>query len=219
MSVTMAVQKIVTPAGSLSEVPRYSPVAVFLHWAIAAAIICNLSIGMFMEQLPGGMRTQSVKLHISIGISVLALVIVRLSWRLTHRPPPLDSYLSSIEISLARIVHAALYPLMLALPLIGWMLISASKTSLSAHPMIFGLVPLPLPGGITHLPQPFKEQLHVRLISAHSSCAGFLAGLLTLHFAGVFKHVFLEKRPQLRRMTIAFRRKGPLGQASVDPNA
>lgn len=101
---------------------RYTTVAIILHWAIAAMIIFNLASGLLHAFLPGGV----IAVHISSGVTILALTVVRIVWRLTHRPPPLRSDLKPWERYLAHGVHLLLYAGMLVLPLSGWAMISAN---------------------------------------------------------------------------------------------
>jgi cytochrome b561 len=100
---------------------RYTNVAILLHWAIAALILYNLVSGLLRPVLPRGF----FMFHISSGITILALTIVRIGWRLTHRRP---DYLpmAAWERKLAHLVHFLLYVAMLLLPFSGWALVSAN---------------------------------------------------------------------------------------------
>jgi len=100
---------------------RYTDVAIWLHWLIAAAIFYNLVSGLLRPVLPRGFFA----FHISAGITILALSVVRVFWRLTHRPPP-DLPMHAWERRLAHLVHFLVYAAMLALPLSGWALVSAN---------------------------------------------------------------------------------------------
>lgn len=100
---------------------RYSNVAIALHWLIAAFILYNLASGLLRPVLPRGFFV----FHVSSGISILALTLVRIGWRLTHRPPPLLP-MAGWEKGLAHGTHFFLYAAMLAMPLSGWALVSAN---------------------------------------------------------------------------------------------
>jgi cytochrome b561 len=113
------------PTQTTQEV-RYSRIAIWLHWLIALFILFNLSLGFVMEGLPPPARFIVVLGHISAGITVLALTIVRIAWRLANPPPPFADGVSGWERKLAHAVHFGLYALMLAMPLLGWALISAN---------------------------------------------------------------------------------------------
>ncbi|MBM6576500.1 cytochrome b [Microvirga sp. SRT01] len=100
---------------------RYTNVAIALHWAIAALILYNLTSGLLRPVLP---RSFFV-FHVSSGITILALTVVRVGWRLTHRPPP-QLPMARWEHRLAHVVHFLLYAAMLLLPFSGWALVSAN---------------------------------------------------------------------------------------------
>lgn len=100
---------------------RYTNVAIALHWLIAAFILYNLASGLLRPVLPRGFFV----FHISSGISILALTLVRIGWRLTHRPPPVLP-MAAWEKGLAHLVHLLLYAAMLILPFSGWAMVSAN---------------------------------------------------------------------------------------------
>lgn len=100
---------------------RYTNVAIALHWAIAALILYNLTSGLLKPLLPGSF----FMFHVSSGITILALTVVRIAWRLTHRPPPMLP-MQGWERRLAHGVHLLFYAAMLVMPLSGWALVSAN---------------------------------------------------------------------------------------------
>lgn len=108
------------------DAERYSRIAIWLHWTIAALILFNLAVGFFMEDYKPPLKFIVIGAHISAGITVLMLTLVRIAWRLTHRPPALSATLKRWERVLAHTVHGCVYALMLILPLSGWALISAN---------------------------------------------------------------------------------------------
>lgn len=99
---------------------RYSTVAIVLHWAIALLIAYNLSSGLLRAVLPPGF----FQFHISSGVTILVLSLVRVAWRLMHRPPPFLA-MTPWENKSAHIVHLLLYSAILILPVSGWALVSA----------------------------------------------------------------------------------------------
>jgi cytochrome b561 len=113
-------------SGATPHQGRYTRVAILLHWAIAALILFNLAFGFFMEGYQPPLKFIVIAAHVSAGITVLILTVVRILWRLTHRPPPLSPTLKGWERGLAHAVHIGIYVLMLALPLTGWAMISAN---------------------------------------------------------------------------------------------
>src|SRR5688500_10249958 len=96
---------------------RYDRVATALHWIIALLVFVMLALGFYMVEVPRltPLRGSLFNLHKSIGLLVLALMIVRTGWRMTHRPPPLEG-LGAWNAKVANAVHVLLYLLLLAQP-------------------------------------------------------------------------------------------------------
>lgn len=149
---------------------RYTRVAMVLHWLIAALILYNLAIGYFMEGLSQPLRGIIILSHISSGITVLALTVIRVLWRLTHNPPAYPPEMKRWEHNVAHIVHFALYAAMVLMPLTGWALISANppKGSPGAAAAAAAAMSQPLssaakqapaasPPGATHAPAPPRK--------------------------------------------------------------
>ena len=71
---------------------HYTPVAKALHWLIALLLFGLLALGFYMQDLPlSPQKLQLYAWHKWAGVTVFLLVLVRLAWRVTHRPPPLPS--------------------------------------------------------------------------------------------------------------------------------
>ena len=104
---------------------RYTRVAIILHWTIAALIVFNLSVGFFMEGFPLPLKLFVVGLHVSSGMTVLALTVVRVVWRLLHEPPALPAETKPWERHTAHLAHFVLYAAMVLMPLTGWAIVSA----------------------------------------------------------------------------------------------
>lgn len=120
---------------------RYTRVAIILHWAIAALIIYNLifgfwnwNIGYDFTHRPENRWIYSLILltHMSSGLSVLVLTVVRIAWRLVHEPPPHPAGMKPLEKHAAHFVHFFLYAAMLIMPLTGWAILSAHPPEGSA---------------------------------------------------------------------------------------
>jgi cytochrome b561/polyisoprenoid-binding protein YceI len=187
----------------MSEVPqarsRYSAVAIILHWLIAAAIVFQVIIAWRM----GGGRTPEgfalVQLHKSIGITVLLLSLVRLGWRLTHRPPPLPAGMATWEKALAKVAHVGLYVIMIGLPITGWIMVSASRIQVPT--LLYGVIPWPHVPGLAHLAEPPKSAWHAFGETGHEVLAWGAYLLVALHVAGALKHQLLSKdEPVLAHM-------------------
>jgi cytochrome b561 len=169
---------------------RYSTVAIWLHWLIAAFLAANIFLGFFHDAWGKSGSAWLMFFHKSLGISVLALTLFRLAWRLGNRPPPFDSSLKRWEANLARSVHYAFYVLLLALPLTGWMF----SSSWGRPSPFFGLFEMP--------PLPVANSGGARAAFGNlHEILGFLAiALIVLHVAGALKHYFEGHRQVLGRM-------------------
>src|ERR1700710_3002472 len=100
-----------------AESTQYTRIAMVLHWVIAVLIICNAVLGLTAESFPDSWVRPVVDTHKSIGITVLGLALLRLLWRVSHRPPPLPREFPSWEKMAAHVAHFLLYVLMIGLPL------------------------------------------------------------------------------------------------------
>ena len=179
---------------------RYSNVAVALHWLVALGIFLNLYSGLGFDDLPKDQVAAAVALHKSIGISVLGLVLLRLLWRVGHKPPAPLAGLKPVEQKLATGIHHLLYLLMVLVPLSGWVMDAAWKGAASHPFVLFGTVPffhLPLFGG---LDAAAKEHADNLLGTVHQLAAWAIMGALALHVLGALKHQFLGGQKILQRM-------------------
>ena len=179
---------------------RYTRTAIALHWTIASLIIVNVALALTADALPDDWIRPVIDTHKSIGITVLGLGLLRLLWRLTHRPPALPPGYPRWERAGAHLAHGLLYALILALPLSGWMHDSAWKDA-ATHPMqLFGLVPWPRIGWIMGIEPALKETLHDRFGAMHTWFGYALYGLFALHVVGALKHQWMDREPELQRM-------------------
>lgn len=173
---------------------RYDPVAVALHWFIAVSILFMLVLGFWMKELPISIRFDAFAFHKSLGLTILALSIFRLIWRLLNPPPALPATMKPIEKLAANAAHWFLYFLMLALPLTGWVIVSASKK----YPTIFFWlteVPfLPLPAGID------GKATHDQFETYHYYLAWGAIILIIMHAGAALKHHFITRDTVLTRM-------------------
>jgi cytochrome b561 len=175
--------------GTISPL-RYSRVAIWFHWLIAALIITNLLLGFLHDDVSRPVRSWMMFLHKSTGFVVLGLSLARLGWRLGHRPPPFDPLLRPWEAKLARGTHWLFYALMVVIPLSGWLLVSSSDRATS----LFGLVEIPpLPVSRADAAHDLWEELHGILGYA-------VVALIALHLAGAAKHHLQGHRHLIGRM-------------------
>ena len=178
---------------------RYTTTAIVLHWLIALLIVCNVLMIWFVDEYPDEWVRPVIDTHKSIGITVLGLALMRILWRISHRPPQLEVK-SRMEKFAAHLVHGLLYVLIVAMPLSGWMHDSAWKDA-ATHPMkLFGLFEWPRLSFIMNIEPVTKERLHNIFGDIHSLLAYVLYALFVLHVAGALKHQFVDKQRQLQRM-------------------
>jgi cytochrome b561 len=175
--------------GSLDSA-RYSRVAILLHWVIAVLILINLYLGIFHEDMSKPVRASMIFYHKSIGLTVLALTVARLLWRLAHRPPPYDAAMKGWEVGLARVTHWTFYAMLLALPLSGWLLISTGGRPTS----VFGLFSVPA------LPISHSDDVHDTVDTIHTVLGWTMLALVCLHVAGALKHQLQGHRQIFGRM-------------------
>ncbi|PQA86842.1 cytochrome b/b6 domain-containing protein [Hyphococcus luteus] len=191
---------------------RYTPVAAILHWTIAALIIGQIFGGMYMHGLPNSspVKFDLYQLHKSFGLTVLALSLVRLGWRFTHKAPPLPASTPGWQKIAARVTHWAFYALMILTPLAGWAIVSVSPTDIPTK--WFGVIPVPhLPffGGVED-----REAAEHLFEERHELLAKIILVLLVLHVGAALKHAFMDKDGVFESMLPE--RKGPwLGFAAI----
>jgi cytochrome b561 len=177
----------------MTPATRYTATAIRLHWLIALALIGTFSLGLTMQDLP--LSPTKLKLyswHKWAGVTIFLLVLVRLAWRLGHRPPPLPAGMPAWQRQASGVVHALLYVLMVAIPLSGWLMSSAK----GFQTVWFGV--LPLPDLVAK-----DEGLGEALATAHKLLNFSLAGLVLLHVAAALKHHFIDRDDVLRRMSLS----------------
>lgn len=177
---------------------RYDPIAITLHWVIACSILLMIPLGLFMGDLPLSIRFDAYIFHKSLGIVILALSLFRLVWRLLNPPPALPGHMGAFEKLGARVSHWGFYFLMIAMPLTGWLMVSASKK----FPTVFfwlGEVPfLPMPEAFSG-----KEAAHM-FNEYHEVLAYGALLLLALHLSAALKHHFINRDTVLTRMLPRF---------------
>jgi len=169
---------------------RYTPVARTFHWVTAALVLPMAALGFVLLDLPAG-RTQDLAfdLHRSTGVLLFVLTALRLAWRLGHPPPPLPADVPTPQRRAAGLVHALLYALLLAMPLVGWWATSAYGATIR----VYGLFVLP--------PLVAKDEaLAERAFALHGALGIVLLALVAVHVAGALYHRFVRRDDVLRRM-------------------
>lgn len=195
----------------MSNTIRYTKIAVVLHWLIAICIFSMFALGWYMSDLPkeapkqmaydlfdwgiytwqlsaeASPRTFYFNLHKSLGVTIFALIIIRILWRLTHKPPALLANYKVWERKLATGAHHLLYLLMIALPLSGIIMAIYSKYGIKWFGLDFikGLDNVPMR-------EVFKE--------VHEIVGVIILAVVAVHILGALKHKLIDKDDTLKRM-------------------
>lgn len=179
---------------------RYTGPAIVFHWLIAALIIINFGFGKLYEAFGEDNIRFMIDTHKSIGVTVLGLAIMRILWRLTHKPPPLPAHYKPWEKRASHLAHIGLYALIFALPISGWLHDSAWKAAPEVKMYWFGLFEWPRISVIMNMDAEAKEVLHGQLNWFHETFSYALFVLFILHVGGALKHQFIDKYPEMQRM-------------------
>ena len=190
---------------------KYTNVAITLHWFIAIAILFMFVLGWFMTELPKesakttsfdifnlGLMTWEVakeesprafyfNLHKSIGLTILMLIVLRMYWRFTHRPPAFLNSMKLWEKRLAKATHHSLYLLMFLIPLSGIIMSAGSKYGIKWF-------------GIKVIPGFDDKAIRELFYEFHQIFGLLLLFLLIFHILGAIKHSIIDKDGTLRRM-------------------
>ena len=184
---------------------RWGPISQLLHWLIVALILLLAVVGLVMVELPKSPRYFWVyDLHKSAGITVLALVAIRLLWRwYAGAPRPIPGTPHWQE-RMAGITHGLLYAMTIAVPLSGWLFDSVS----GLRPMRwFGLFKMPKLAAPSQPLQPVMRDWHEWLFWV-------LVALVAVHAAAAFYHHLFQRDATLTRMLPARRRPSSHSPAS-----
>lgn len=194
-------------------VQRYTNTAIILHWVIALMIAFMFVLGWYMTELPKDApkamgfdlfdlglwqwdvaqemspRTFYFNLHKSVGVTILALVLFRIYWRISHRPPALLDSLSAGEKKLATAGHHSLYLLMLLIPVAGIVMSLYSKYGLQWF-------------GIKLLAGLDNADLRETFAEVHELLGIAMLVVLAVHVLGALKHRFIDKDDTMKRMSL-----------------
>ncbi|HTQ33939.1 MAG TPA: cytochrome b [Stellaceae bacterium] len=168
---------------------RYGTTAKLFHWIVVALIAVQLPLGWLMPDIRRGMEPgTAMSAHISIGITILGLIVARFLWRLTHPVAP-ESHLPAWQRVSAEFVHWLLYLAVLVTTMTGWFFESARGWTID----LYGAIRLP------------------RLVEAgssigqaigrwHSTAVWVLIVLVSIHVAAAFLHLFVYRDGVMARM-------------------
>jgi cytochrome b561 len=180
---------------------RYTRTAIVLHWLIAALVVGNIILAWIFNTVPSEDAQPFTNAHKSFGIAVLGLALLRLLWRIGHRPPPFSPAIPRWQVMAARTGHATLYFMILAMPLSGWIYDSAWEYAADFPIDVFGGFEMPRIGWVANLPLESRKALDLIAGRVHVWLSYLLYFLIAAHLIGAFKHQWLDRVPTLQRMT------------------
>lgn len=172
------------------EMLSYTKGSKVLHWLIAVVVILMLAVSFFLDDLPKAYAPLAFTVHKSFGLSILALVLLRLFWLHYAGRPTLPKSVPAWERFLAKLVQYGLYVCLLLQPICGWIMSMAANRV----PRFFGMFPLPLPG------IPEDKNLAHFMANCHTVIAYVLISLIIVHIAAALKHHYIDKDGVLRSM-------------------
>lgn len=170
--------------------PDFHPALRVVHWLMAAMVLAMLFIGVGMVSTAGPLYPVLLAWHRPVGIAILVLVLIRLPLRLATGAPPLPGDLRPTQKAIAKGSHVLLYASMIAMPLIGWGILSS------------GGYPIRLAEGLT-LPAilPHDLGLYSALSMMHTAVALLFFALILAHLAAALMHGLIRRDGVLRSMT------------------
>ncbi len=160
---------------------RFTPLQRALHWLMAVCILAMLFIGVGMVSTIRPDYLSLVSIHKPLGIAILVFALIRLAVRLVCGSPPLPENMPAPMKLAAYLSHVAFYLLMIALPLLGWAMLSAAD-----YPVVVAGIQLPAIA-------PHSDELHTLLWNAHRFLALCFFALIVLHVAAALFHALVRR--------------------------
>ncbi|WP_206240696.1 cytochrome b [Novosphingobium terrae] len=179
----------------MSRHPKdFHPLLRLLHWLMALMVLAMMFIGVGMVSTAGPLYPALLAWHRPVGIAILVLVLIRLPLRLVTGAPPLPADLPPPQKLVAKASHVLLYASMVAMPLIGWAMLSAG-----GYPVVVGGLVLPpiLPHDLA---------IYALLRWAHTVIALLFFALVLAHLSAALMHGLIRRDGVLRSMTSGHRR-------------
>jgi cytochrome b561 len=180
-------------AATVTPPQKFTALSRMFHWLTAILIFAALLIGFTMVNWLAGYATLRV-VHMSIGVLVLIVVVLRIVNRLRHHPPAWPPTVGRREGKAVIWLERALYALILAQPLVGWAMVSATGKPVR----VFGVLSLPRIA-------PFNIDVYSVLRETHSILAYLLVVVIAAHVSLVLAHTTVLRDGMLRRMTFQLR--------------
>ena len=155
---------------AVSQLRTYTRTSVFLHWTSAVALLGMLGLGWYMTWIEDQARSAwYFNLHMSLGVLVGLLIVLRWIWQAAHRPRPYPSSMARWQVSAAKASHKLLYLFMVVMPLLGMAGADLSEDGFA----VFG----------HNVPRPFgvHKLVSEQLFSMHSAVVPLHVGAALLH--------------------------------------
>jgi len=184
----------------MSVAVRYNAVAMIIHWLTAATVIGLLIVGNIMADLPNSdpNKLDLFNWHKSFGVTVLLLTLIRFAWRLTHKPPALPEHMPAWEQRAAHAAHWLFYLLLLAVPLLGWAMVSSSPRNIPT--VLFNTFDWPHIPMLADMDRENKKVMREVFENLHAAAAYTMAALVVLHVGAALRHQFVLKDKTIQRM-------------------
>lgn len=195
----------------MNNLTSYTKTAKILHWLIAILIFGMFALGWFMADIPKEAPKQMVfdlfdlgifnwpvteeisprsfyfNVHKSFGVTIFALILIRIFWRITHQPPAILTTYKAWESKLATVAHRLLYALMLILPLSGVIMAVYSKYGIKWF-------------GVNFIKGLDNNPMRLIFKNVHEIIGLILVTIIVIHILGALKHKFIDKDETLNRM-------------------
>lgn len=195
----------------MNNVISYTKTAKLLHWLIALGIFGMFALGWFMADIPKEAAKQTVfdifdlgvfhwtvaeeisprsfyfNVHKSFGVTIFALILIRIFWRITHQPPAILTTYKAWESKLATVAHRVLYALMFILPLSGVIMAVYSKYGIKWF-------------GVNFIKGLDNNPMRLIFKNVHEIIGLILVTIIVIHILGALKHKFIDKDETLNRM-------------------
>jgi cytochrome b561 len=162
-------------------IERFSPLQRALHWVMAICILAMLFIGVGMVSTVKPEYLTLVSIHKPLGVAILILALIRLVVRITRGAPPLPADMPAPMKLAAQLSHYVFYALMIALPLIGYGMLSAAD-----YPVV--VAGMRIPSLLPH-----SNSLHSLLWNAHRFLALCFFALIVVHLAAALFHALVRR--------------------------
>jgi cytochrome b561 len=172
---------------------RYDRVAVLLHWIIGLALLGQIAFGWFLGEIERGTpaRALAINLHKSTGLLLGLAIVLRLAWRLRHRPPGYPAALQGAQLRAARVGHLLLYVCMIGMPVSGYLASNFSKHGIN----FFNALTIP-PWG------PDDKSIYAVFNGTHDALALVFSVLVAGHILFALYHAFVVRDGLTARMSL-----------------